>query len=51
MIFYLATFKLPYEDSNKYAMLEKMDKAEREELPEGYSPEIKELLRVLLQKD
>ena len=32
-------------------MLEKMEKAERDELPEGFSPEIKELLRVLLQKD
>ena len=51
ILFYLATFKLPYEDSNKYAMLEKIEKAEREELPEGFSPEIKELLRVLLQKD
>jgi hypothetical protein len=32
-------------------MLEKMDKGEREELPEGYSPEIRELLALLLQKD
>jgi len=48
MIFYLATFKVPYEDSNKYAMLEKMEKGERDELPEGYSQEIKDLLRLLL---
>ena len=29
MLYYLATMKVPYEDSNKFAMLEKMEKEER----------------------
>ena len=52
LLHYLATFKVPYEDSNKFAMLEKMEKGEREELPEGsFSEPVRELLGQLLQKD
>jgi serine/threonine protein kinase len=51
LLYYLATLKAPYEDSNKFAMLEKMDKGEREELPEGFSVPVRELLGQLLQKD
>jgi serine/threonine protein kinase len=48
---YMATFKLPYEESNKFAALEKMEKGERQPLPEGYSQEVRELLDALLQKE
>jgi serine/threonine protein kinase len=51
LLYYLATLKAPYEDSNKFAMLEKMDKGEREELPEGFSEPVRELLGQILQKD
>jgi hypothetical protein len=48
ILYYLATFKVPYEDSNKYAMLEKMEVNEREPLPDGYSEFFKELISQLL---
>ena len=51
MLYYLATLKVPFEDSNKFAMLEKIEKGEREELPEGFSEPVRELLSQLLQKD
>ena len=52
LLHYLATFKVPYEDSNKFSMLEKMEKGEREELPDGsFSEPVRELLGQLLQKD
>lgn len=37
ILYYMATFKIPYEDSNKFGMLEKMERGERDELPEGFS--------------
>jgi serine/threonine protein kinase len=51
LLYYLATLKVPFEDSNKFAMLEKIEKREREELPEGFSEPVRELLGQLLQKD
>jgi NIMA (never in mitosis gene a)-related kinase len=51
MLYYMSTFRVPYDDSNKYAIIEKMEKGERDELPEGFSSEIRELLANLLQKD
>ncbi len=48
MIYYLATFKVPYEDCNKYALLEKMETGERGPLPDGFSPDITALLGSLL---